>query len=485
MANSLEMLKNMEGAISKGDPAITPYLRDTMLEGNPDVVLRPAQTSDLKEIMKLCRTDRIPLTACGSRTSMTGSAAALSGALVATEKLNKFISIDDKGEAVTATAETGIPLIEFKNKLEENGLFYPIHPTSVNEILLGATIATNATGDDTFKYGPTRRWVRRMKVMLMSGEEIEFVRPKESHPAEIKGRAGYHLEGPEIERFIGSEGTLGIITEVTVDVLRGVPEFYSIMIPFPTNEDAISFIIRQSLSGQIKLNLRSLEFIDGTGIEIMKKHEDFPKLPDNAKALVYSNTEFEAGKFEESVGLWLETISKFGLDQTLIDSTIVAASRKEKEDMHSWRHFIPEWINETYRKFETVGGGKVGGDWWVPLKYLKEMLDWFYEISNEAKIPYIAYAHIGNGHPHTNYFTRNSRERETAKELVIKASRKAVEFGGGVAGEHGLGKIKRYLLPIQHNKAIIEKMKALKTHYDPKWLLGQGNIFEAPRAVSK
>lgn len=497
MNKSFKQLSEMPGTILKGDSAITPYLRDTMVEGDPDIVLRPRDVSDLKEILKLCGTDKIPATVCGARTSMSGSAAALSGAVISTEKICNFLEIEDNDSIITATAQTGMPLIDFKKKLEENGYFYPSHPTSVKDAFLGATVATNATGDDSFKYGPTRRWVRKMKVLLIDGTEREFVRPKESRPKEIKSKGGYYLNGPEIDRFIGSEGTLGIITEVTLDILKGVPEFYSIMVPFASNEDAIAFIHRHATrpstcsgrtvsnpftlsqsKGENLLDLRSLEFIDEVGVEIMRKHEGFPDLPENAKALVYSNTEFNPGKFEESVGLWLEELSNFGLEENLIDRTIVAVDRKEKEDMHSWRHFIPEWINETYRKYEEQGGGKVGSDWWVPLEHISEMMKWFYQASHESDIPFIAYAHIGNGHPHTNYFTRNSSEREKATSLVIEACKKAVAYGGGVAGEHGIGKIKRHLLPIQYPQEIIQKMRSLKTHYDPNWLLGQGNIFQ-------
>jgi FAD/FMN-containing dehydrogenase len=475
MQKPIDKLKSLPGAISKGDPAITAYLRDTMVEGDPDVVLRPRDVGDLKDIVGLCNRDNIPLTVCGSRTSMAGSAAALSGALVATEKIDKFINITDDGKILTATAEAGMPLIDFKNHLEEKGYFYPQHPTSVNDALLGATVATNATGDDTYKYGPTRRWVRRIKLLLTSGEEIQLERPADDQVTEIKSKGGYLMTGPEIDRFIGSEGTLGIITEVTVDILREVPNYYSLFIPFPSNMEAMTFI-----NGIIKsktLTPRSLEYADNTGLEVMRTHGTFPKLPDDASAIVYCNQEYNNGELEASVSIWLNTLEQHSLDQSLIDAAIVAVSKKEKEEMLSWRHQIPTWINETYRKLETSGGGKVGGDWWVPQPKMLEMMEWFYKISAECGIPHIAYAHLGNGHPHTNYFTKNSDERKKAKKLVMEASKKAVAYGGGVAGEHGIGKVKRYLMPVQYSQKVIDEMCALKTHYDPNWILGQGNIF--------
>lgn len=475
LENGLNVLKALSRAIPKDDDAITPYLRDTMLKGDPDVVLRPRDKKDLLEIFRLCLLDKIPLTFCGAQTSMTGSSVALSGALVSIEKMDQFIDIVDNDNIVTATAECGIPLAEFKRIIEGKGYFYPMHPTSVNDIFFAPTVATNATGDDSYKYGSTRNWVNRIKVLMLDGREVELNRSMSRGQFEVKGRGGYFLDGEEIDYFIGSEGSLGLITEVTVDILKGVPDYYSLMIPFATNNAALKFV--QYIALKQKMNPRSLEFIDSMAVSVMRKNETFPEISEEVLAIVYLHQEYPKGDFNESLSNWFAVLEEYGLENKFIEMTMAGITEKEKSDMHEWRHFIPEHINDTYRKYEKFGGGKIGGDWWVPMEKMLEMMNWFYEISEASAIPYIGYGHLGNGHPHTNYFTRNQNERLEALKLVKDASKRAVEHGGGVAGEHGIGKIKRFLMPIQYSQKIIDKMKKIKTHYDPDWLLGQGNIF--------
>jgi FAD/FMN-containing dehydrogenase len=155
----------------------------------------------------------------------------------------------------------------------------------------------------------------------------------------------------------------------------------------------------------------------------------------------------------------------------------VAAADKQKEEFHSWRHHIPATISERREGLEAKGGGRVSGDWWVPKPHMLAVMKKTYEEVLPTGIEFTMYAHLGDGHPHTTFLCKDAAEKEKAHEIVMLQSRRAVELGGGVAGEHGIGKIKHELLAVQYPADIIEAMRRLKTSYDPKWLLGRGNIF--------
>ena len=210
----------------------------------------------------------------------------------------------------------------------------------------------------------------------------------------------------------------------------------------------------------------------------MKTAEGIPALPDEAQAFLYIKQEYAD---EEEMNRWLERWYDAALGfsgQELSDRILIATSSKQQEDFRLWRHRVPESANELGRSYWTNGGGKVGSDWWVPMNRLIEMMEHFYQVANATGLPYMGYAHIGAGHPHTNILARDAKEKAKALEALTNCCQKAVELGGGVAGEHGIGKLHTDLMPIQHSPQGIDRMKAWKSEYDPYWILGRGNILE-------
>lgn len=468
---ALQLLKERHDAIPKGDPRIESYLSDSVLTGDPDVVIRPRDWLDVSDLIHFCNGNKLPLTVCGSRTSMTGSSVAMNGVLLTLEGFDKLIDIREEAGHMVAVAETGIVVGDFQRLVKDAGFFYPPAPTSVTEARLGSTIATNATGEDTFKYGPTRKYVRRLKLISADGNEFILERPLADHPLEIKAKGGYYMHGSPIDLFIGSEGTLGIIKEVTVDLLPASPAWFVIVAPFRTNMDALTFI-RDTATASIN-GLRALEFIDHGALKYMSQAEHFPATLKDTEALVIIKQEYNETSHDLFIEQWLSRLAA----TALADIAIVASEPREQEDVRQWRHHIPEAINEIGRSLHIQGGGKVSGDWWVPIERMPEMMEFFYNLNSKTEVEYIAYGHLGNGHPHTSYIARDHKEMAEAEKLIETASRHAVELGGGVAGEHGIGKIKKFLLPIQYSADVIEKMKAIKTKFDPNWILAQGNIF--------
>jgi len=372
----------------------------------------------------------------------------------------------------------GTIIADLQKFVSEEGFYFPIAPTSKDNARIGASVATNCTGEDSYKYGAMRSFVRKLKVLLANGEERIFeAEPIKGNPKE-KNKAGYFLawDNPK-DLFIGSEGTLGFITEVTLDLLPKVSGFFAALAPFSSNQKALEFIIK--IASQNKLQPRALEMIDAAALDIMRTHESFPKLKSDVKALVYFKQEFQdEAESEKFLNKWYEVLSL--ADPSLTEHVLVARTHKEQEAFRKWRHHIPQTLNEKVRReLWPNDGAKVGSDWWVPILKLQEMMAYFYKLAEQAKLPFMAYAHLGSGHPHTNVLASNADELKLARAMLLKCCKKAASLGGGVAGEHGIGKIHRNLLQVQHPAKAIQQMKKWKAEYDPNYLLGRGNIFNS------
>ena len=465
--------------IRRGDNRIDGYNHDTMMTGNPDALVRPADAQECQEIVAYCAAQKIPLTFCGGHTAMTGSGVAESGLLLSIEKMSGVREIATHHGRSIAKVLPGTFLGDFQRTVERAGFFYPPSPTSRNEAMIGATVATNATGDNTYKYGTTRKYIRAIDVILPDGSQRTITRPAEQHVAELKNTAGYFLHGSEIDYFIGSEGTLGLITEVTVDLLTAPHPAFGLFVFFPTNDLALEAILRAHHDDRV--NPTALEYIDDNALRLMATHPTFAKIPESAQAALIIYQEADEATRDPLMQAWLDLLSNLDPRMTsLLDHAIITTQTGDEERLRTWRHHIPAHVNEIGHHLESKGGGKVGSDWWVPIDQMRAMMDFMYARSRPLGIPFLAFGHLGNGHPHVNYLTRNPEEKARAKAMVVECCKHAVSLGGGVAGEHGLGKLKRDLLALQHPPAVIEQMYALKTQYDPHWIFGRGNILRPP-----
>ena len=211
----------------------------------------------------------------------------------------------------------------------------------------------------------------------------------------------------------------------------------------------------------------------------MKTHEKFPTSLREAKAIIYFKQEYrDENDLETWLSRWLSVVEKFS-PPPLVQNTLVATTEKQKEEIRKLRHHIPSQVNEKWKLYRKVGGGKVGSDWWVPVSQIDKMMTYVYETGKKSGIPFLAFAHIGRGHPHVNYLCKTAEEKNRAEKMLIDSCRKAVELGGGVAGEHGIGKLHRNLVPIQWPAKKINQMRQIKLTYDPHWILGRGNILNS------
>ncbi len=464
--------------IKKEAEQIISYLEDTsnLKFGSADVVYVPKNEAEVLQAIKEARKDNMPLTASGAGTGTTGGRIPLSGAIVSLEKMNNIISIDKSKFA--ATLQSGVIVDDFLKELEKDNLFYPPFPTE-RMAFIGSNVATNASGEYSYRFGATRKYVERIKVALSTENILDIRRGeytadeqglitspffKVKIPAyripDVKNAAGYFSRpGMDlIDLFIGSEGTLGIITEVEVKLIPALPK-RSIMILFlQKNEDTLDII--KKIRNNKKLNIYSLEYFEKNSLGILKKA--FPNIPDCESALYI---EQEAKNLDE----WLELLEEYSLADTW-----VGENERDHNKLIDFRHKLPELINEYFREIKQT---KVSLDIAVPEDYFPTFFDFYQEMANKTAIEYVIFGHIGENHLHFNFFPKNDEEKERAQSAYIEAVKKAVANGGTVSAEHGIGKLKHKYLKMMYGQEGIMEMVRVKKTIDPFYIFGLNNIF--------
>jgi FAD/FMN-containing dehydrogenase len=395
--------------------------------GSAERVFTPSSEAEISAILR----EGLPVTIAGARTGLTGGAVPREGWVIQMDRLNGIEVI-----AGRAVCGAGAVLRDVQKAAERTGQLYPPDPTEWTASI-GGTIATNASGSRSYRFGATRRYVEALRVVQASGEVLSLRRgdkapfdlPALPRSAATKNTAGYFLQ-PEmdyIDLFIGSEGTLGVITEAELRLMPEEKDLMSGVIFFDSDEEALDAVDRwRSIPG-----LRMLEYMDAGSLALLGQRAS---------------------------------------------AALFAMGAADRERFRAFRHALPEAVNDLVRR---LGLRKMGSDFAVPVGRNREMLRSYREaLDRQFAGKYVIFGHIGDAHLHVNVLPRNEAEWERAKELFNGFARRAVELGGTVSAEHGLGKSKRHLLQIQFSAAEIESMKRVKKLLDPNWLLGRGTLLE-------
>lgn len=504
----------------KSDPdAIQSYLADAsnLAGGRAARVLMPESSEEVADALACATRDSTPVTIAGAGTGVVGGRVPLGGDVISTEKLNRIGEIVREDDGGRATAGAGIVLADFQRETSARGLLYPPDPTEAS-CFLGGTVATNASGARTFKYGPTRAYVRRLKVALANGDVLDIRRgeifadaegcvhiplagsrsiearlPSYTMPATRKHAAGYFVApGMDLlDLFIGSEGTLGVVTEVEVSLLLRPEGVLSGVVFFKAEEDLLAFVREareRSLqtrdegvavetsespagvkSNEGKLDARALEYFDVESLKFLR--ERYPLVPLRAAGAVFFEQE-TTGETEESLmGAWLELVERHG---ALADESWFGTNVHDRAEMRAFRHALPVMVNEWLAR---RGQRKVSTDMAVPDDAFPQMLKFYKDSLRESRLQYVIFGHIGDNHVHVNMLPRDDVEAFAARELYMRFIRRAVSVGGTVSAEHGVGKIKREYLRELYGDKHLREMAALKRAFDPACVLGRGNIF--------
>jgi len=516
--------------------AFAGYLTDESHSTAPgvEVIFFPENLGHVCSALEECGRKGMSVTVAGARTGIVGGAVPIgSPAVLALERLDHIRSIryDEGRNAFFARVEAGVILADFQRVLRatparelpwadassrEAGvraiqaagrrLFYPVDPTETSA-QIGGTVATNASGARTFHYGPTRRWVEAVTVVLACGQVLRFRRgevtacegrfvlqcegrgeqvipiPRLELPP-TKHAAGYYLRPhmDAVDLFVGSEGTLGVITEVELRLAPEPPERLFITAFLPSEDDALGFV--QDARDAEELRLLAIEYIGPNALDLLrqKRSEEgassgVPPLSEEARCAVYLEVEFEGDEeLRRSHGVLNALLRRFG---TSARATWAGFWASDLDAMKAFRHALPEQVNSIIGrlKLEVPPLHKVGTDMAVPDERLGDVITLYRSRLDASGLQYVVFGHIGDNHLHVNILPRSEQELAQAMALYEEFAREVVAMRGSVSAEHGIGRLKRALLPIQFGPDKVAQMRALKAALDPGWLLNPGVLF--------
>jgi D-lactate dehydrogenase (cytochrome) len=438
----------------------------------------------------------VPVTVSGGGTGLTGARVPQGGIVLSTERMNRILKIQE-GKAVV---QSGVTLREFEEALDSKGLFYPPDPGE-KAAFIGGTVATNASGPRSLKYGSTRRYVRRLRAILPNGDRIEIRRgqsktedgtfkmalsngevatlrvPTYSMPP-VKNAAGYFAK-PDmdlIDLWIGSEGTLGVFTEVELAILKRPECMVSGVLFFPSEKEGVRFSTQARQVGrmgteEVRLNPRVLEFFDSQSLALLRRKH--PRIPRGAEAALFLEQECRRGEEGVVQGRWREGFQGFPI---LLEDSWISARPEDNRAFREFRHDLPVLVNEQAAR---NGFRKIGTDMAVPDENAEAMLDFYRAELLRAGIDYVIFGHLGENHLHVNLLPKTEEGWRQSEALYESFARKAIRLHGTVSAEHGIGKTRIRYLEMMVGRQGLQEMARVKAALDPKGILNPGNIFPA------
>lgn len=475
------------------------YLVDASnTKGYCEAVYIPENVAEISAILEEANNKKQPVTVSGNGTGLTGARVPQGGIVISTEKLNKIIEINTV--EVYAVVEPGVLLSELQDTVRSKGLFYPPDPTERN-CFIGGTVATNASGARTFKYGSTRNYIEELEIVLAegdllklkrgenfaknhslqlnttSGREINVTLPKYKMP-KTKNASGYFCKRnmDAIDLFIGSEGTLGIITKLKLKLLLIPVNELSCVLFFESESNGLNFLSKvrdesyknRESNSKDGLDATALEYFDEKSLKFLKK--EFPNIPANSKSAVWFEQQCN-GNDDQLLEQWINLFLEYKGKE---EDAWFAITDKDKAEIVRFRHTISTSVNEyiTLTNFR-----KLGTDVAVPDD---KFIEFYYHMKTEveeAKLDYVIYGHLGNSHFHLNILPKTEEEFLTGQKTYSSICQQAINLGGTFSAEHGVGKNKTDYLVKMYGEDNVNKMRELKKALDPNYILGVGNIF--------
>lgn len=420
----------------------------------PDVVVTPTSTAAVSEIIRLASEELLPVTPRGAGTGLCGGCVALyGGILLGLEKMGRVLEIDEAN--MTATVEAGVTLGGLTSALEERGLYYPVYPGET-EATIGGNVATNAGGMRAVKYGVTRQHVLGLRAVLASGEVIT------TGGKYVKSSSGYDLT----QVLIGSEGTLAVITEITLRI--GLPPGHRevIFLPFNSLAEAIGTVPEILRSGIIPAGI---EFLEGGVLKMVEAHtgKEVPMSGYPAYLLVIFEADTPDEAYEQAHRIERLALSRGALEAMVPPS---AASRRKLLEMRE--SFYP-----TVKRLGPMALADVA----VPRSLIAEFVTGVKKLSGAHGVPSVIYGHAGDGNVHIHLLSQGMEQEQWRRalpplleEIYVLGKR----LGGVLSGEHGVGFEKKAYLAKAMDPVSLRLMRGIKDAFDPLHILNPGKVFE-------
>jgi glycolate oxidase len=418
----------------------------------PEAVVRVTSTADVSAVMKVAYEHEIPVTPRGGGTGRVGGAIPVKGGIVlAFEKMNKIQGID-KNE-LTTHVQPGVITGDLKRAAERELLFYPPDPNSRDSCAIGGNLAANAGGPRAFKYGVTREYVMGMEVVLADGTILKLGRETR------KGVTGYDLTA----LMVGSEGTLGIVTEATLRLIPKPEATVTALACFSSLDEIAPVVSTLLAQGQLPA---CIELLDEEAIRIVRPEAGLT-IPNETKAVLLIELDGEESKLEAE----LERTGNILFDLDALE-VLVAQHSGERERLWGARR-------ELSYSLKRQAKNKLAEDIVVPRTKMAELLGYCAQLSDQHDLVIPTYGHAGDGNLHVNFLWNDPGEKTRVDKAIDALFRKVVELRGTLSGEHGIGVLKAPYLPMEQSPELIALQQRIKDVFDPKHILNPGKIFPA------
>ncbi|MDR2018494.1 MAG: FAD-binding protein [Syntrophobacterales bacterium] len=428
------------------------YSYDARTDGAvPDLVVLPSSADEVSRILILANTHLIPVIPRGSGTGLTGGSISLSGGIVISfTRMNRILEIDPKN--LIAVVEPGVVTFILQEETAKHGLFYPPDPASYKYSSIGGNIAECAGGPNSLKYGVTRDYVLGLEVVLPTGEIINpGVRT-------MKGVVGYDLA----RLFVGSEGTLGVVTKIILKLIP-LPEARATILALFAEVDEAAEAVSATIAARVVPS--TIEFMDRASIRCSEQANPMG-IPEDVGGLLL----IEVDGDEQSINSQAEKVKEIMLEYRAVDCRM---TRNPKEADKLWQ--ARRTLSQALFNINPV---KIAEDVVVPRSNIPALIHALEEMGKWFGIPILSFGHAGDGNFHVNIMIKDTREdREKAEKAVKEIFTEALKLGGTLSGEHGIGISKAAYLDMELSSEIITVLKKIKQLFDPNNILNPGKIF--------
>jgi D-lactate dehydrogenase (cytochrome) len=508
------------------------YLRDESRSvGHAEYISFPDSEEALVGIMKQSSEENLQVTVQGARTGISAGAVPQGGLILNLSRMNRVLGMeyDEKMEAYTLRVQPGVILSELREMLENKSFdssgwaeydqavlkrfqedgdwFFPPDPTEASASI-GGMIACNASGARSFHFGPVREYVQGLRVVTAQGDMIALERDREranDHAFALTSESGHLFQGalPEypwpkvknasgyytaagmdlLDLFIGSEGTLGVVAEACIRLIREPAAMWSMTAFFPDEESAVTYVEKMKKAQFPGAYTAALEYFNSRALDFLREQRKqpafaaIPEMPPEFHTAIYTEIHGDdEDTVSEAMMAACEVLVEVGGDDEM---TWIATNPREMEKLHFFRHATPEAVNLCIdeRRKSLPALTKLGTDMAVPDASLIKVLEMYNRTLSDSGLEWVMFGHIGDNHIHVNILPNSLKEYEQGKKMYQEWAEAVIAMGGTVSAEHGIGKLKARMLRDMYGYDGMAMMAEVKKVFDPAGRLNPGSIF--------